>query len=80
MRVGDVLQLGKAKYTVVGIDFPEYSPRGVIRLLGPGSKTQESSLSYIEAAGKWHHARYLHRGGKKTNTWYHREGDYFMPA
>ena len=78
MKVGDVLQLGKAKYTVVGIDFPEYSPRGVIRLLGPGSKTHESTLFYVEAAGKWHHGRYLSRGGKKT--WYHREGDRFTSA
>jgi len=78
MKIGDVLQLGNATYTVVGIDFPSYSPRGVISLLGPGKKTHESTLSYIEAAGKWHHARYLSRGGKRS--WYYRQGDRFIPA
>lgn len=51
---------------------------GSIELMGPGAKTGKSRLVYIEAAGKWHHGRYLSRGGKKT--WYRREGDRFTPA
>ena len=71
MKLGDVIQLGRARYTVVGVDPDDLG----FNLMGPGAKSHESRLRYIDTAGMWHHGRYLSRGGKKS--WYRRDGDRF---